>query len=407
MQTTLPNTQNSTSVASGLRRLVHLRDGIAVPREWSARVVQQVIARSLYVTRWFDLSALPKSERIGAVQAQLAVWQPFEFCDYRVVLHEGGALAFAWDAREFEARRARCREARFANPGLLPETLLNAPLRAGARVVQGLDGFAGEFWDGGILKGSSYWPELPSADEWLNFLRGASAPPALHDVPVSAALQSADWLRLPWARLASARDLSGANRRVERVAVAGGVVLLVALAAQLAGDARSLSKRETAAAEKLVRIKREAQPVIAARDAAQAALPRLEALAKSLDTVSALSLLAHLTAVMPKDAVIRDLDFDGLKLKLGLSIPESVSRLECLKALRSEPWFGEVREASGGQKSLIRLEITLTGLAAPQPVPPQSAAASADAPSGKDEAAGEAKVVAGRGDTKKSLEVKR
>jgi len=67
------------------------------------------------------------------------------------------------------------------NAAVMPETLARAPGGDGLRLVPCIDGFEGEYWIGGELIASRWWPRQPDAASWAVFVRAARAQDVIGD----------------------------------------------------------------------------------------------------------------------------------------------------------------------------------------------------------------------------------
>src|SRR3990172_2060065 len=139
---------------------------------------QWVLSRPLYRFRRFDLEHVPKAQRTQALRLQIRQWSPYASPGQYVVWGQDDALVWAWDA----------------------DRLLHPTLLSGLRLVACLDGVEGQLWRERRPVHSRWWPESPSATEWLNFQRDAGIAPGQGDaVP---APQAPPWLKQPWAKTA-------------------------------------------------------------------------------------------------------------------------------------------------------------------------------------------------------------
>jgi len=143
-----------------------------VPAPNRVGAAQWVLSRPLYRFRRFDLKHISKAQRTQALRLQIRQWSPYAGPGQYVVWGQDHALVWAWDADRLEADLA-AQELKPKSTRVIPESLLHPPLLSGLRLVACLDGVEGQLWQEQRPVHSRWWPETPSATEWLNFQRDA------------------------------------------------------------------------------------------------------------------------------------------------------------------------------------------------------------------------------------------
>lgn len=340
----------------------------AARRDWLAPRAL-VIARSLFRTLRFDLSAQPEGQRRAALRGQILAWSPFERNGLLAALKGDTGLAFAWDQAEMD--RVLPSAARGRRLVLLPEFVLQEPMQEGLRLQQGLEGFEAQQWHAGMLVASRWWPALPDAQVWADFgretaaLRAGLGLPQLPAAPPAAV--PARWRRRPWlATYPPEAAVSGFSRAEQRVlaALGCGMVALTAMGLhQVFDQQRALDHWR----DEQTRLREAIGPALTARDQALQLAGRAAALEAALRGVQPLELLTVLAQTLPaRGVVLKELDYNNLRLVIGLELAPEVQRSQIVQALQSTAWFNDVkelREAPG--RNWSRFDMQLNAVQAP------------------------------------------
>lgn len=96
---------------------------------------------------------------------------PYENLRTRIVLDKSDpnkGVIWSWDG----TLSKRSDDALF-QPNSIPETLARMPMKDGVRLVKCLDGVEAQIWNDSALQASRWWPEEPSEQDWVFFLRSA------------------------------------------------------------------------------------------------------------------------------------------------------------------------------------------------------------------------------------------
>jgi len=322
-----------------------------------------LISRGLLRHRAFHLAGIAEADRLGALQAQLAAWQPLPDAQYLVVWQGDGAQAYAID-------RERLADAPVKSATWLPESLAREPGGDGVRLVQGLDGVEGQAWKAGVLQASRWWSVLPDLHEWQQFLRQSQwAGLQAEAVP---ALASPAWEKPK--RLPVFSDQLGQSRQGSEPWLAGALVLvllgLTALSARVLWDGFE-GRRQARLA--IAELREQVAPVLAAREKALAAADQSGALITQLQAPQPLEMMEELLRLLPKGVVVRELDANGMDLRVLLDLSPEVTRGKVIADLEAGGWFTQLGEVKDGQaRSGLDLQMKLSG-----PRPPQRSSADA------------------------------
>lgn len=343
----------------------------------------QRIARALCRCRWVPYPNVPEAQRRGYVRVQLLAWAPFADSAYALVAGRDGVLAYAWDQQAFEQRAlAAGLPARPAT--VLPETLLLPAPADGVALQRCSEGVEGQVWRAGQLVASRWWPQPPDVAAWLNFQRSAGVDAAgqrseLPDLPAEPA-----WLEAPWAPVLTLSAMLERDRLRLHALAAAVLTLLLLPTLWLGRQGYGVAQQVAALEAERDQLATRAQPLLSARSEALAALAALDALAATVAHPDALQLLQHLAERLPADGSrIRNLEWEGQRLRLVLGVPPATPRIAYVQALEAGGRLHNVREdtqeTTAGTVALTA-EIRAAGAAAAPPAQPAPAPAPAPAP---------------------------
>lgn len=311
--------------------------GLFGPRE-------AVVPRAACTHFRLALPALAAGERAAALELAVRRVAPMPEPRY-AALWQGGA-AQVWVLDERTAAEAAETERLLAESALLPPPAEPE----GARLLAVAGGVEGQVWREGGLIASRFWPQTPDADAWARFLRAAGLP--LAEVPP---LQTLARQAEPWGQ--PARRGRWAAAQLEAAFWRGSAVLLglllgwPLLAGSLWAGAAALQEH------RLNELRAASAPLIAAREQAERAQARLDALARlgagPLDAV----LLADLRERLPAEDRLLGWLRDGERLRIDLQASSSDPR-HYVQALAGHPQLAAV-VANPGEGGRMQLEIEL------------------------------------------------
>ncbi|MBT9500743.1 MAG: hypothetical protein IV092_05830 [Burkholderiaceae bacterium] len=358
-----------------------LRSGLQLSAQ-TKRVQRLLLSRALYRVKSYPLSDVPAAERRSVLRNLLLAWGPFDQSDYAVVIGADSALAFAWDARVIADAMQQATPASTWTP--TPEGLLRPVMQGGQglRLIACLEGYELQQWRDGALLASRWWSHQPSVAEQIEFLRTVGEDESAGISRVS----DTPWQGQPWAEALGVDELSSNWSRTERLAAGATLICLAGLTGVMASDMRSAYHSKEVASAELDRAKLAAAPVLSARDRALEQARALDGLARQLTGAQPLEVMQHLARLLPpRGAVLKELELNGSKLRVGLELAPDVQRGAIVKALQAGAWFtnvGEVRESGG--RNWVSFEMTLSSLLPPadRPAEPPPSANSLVAPGG-------------------------
>jgi hypothetical protein len=299
----------------------------------------------------FPLSEIPKNQRTAALRMLIKQWCPYSSAGTCVVINDDTAMVWMWDKERTTADIAQA-GLQGTRTKVIPETLLVPQLNSGLRLIATLEGVEGQLWKSNTLAASRWWPAAPGADEWLAFQRDVGI--AEH-VELQPGAQSSPLLFEPWARIVSLDDYRALDTIVERLIYATVGVILAAATFWYCSHLIKLNTAISAKTAELAELNTRAQPVIAARNDAQYALLRVQALLDLDPYPDQLQLMAKVAEILPKNGtLIKEWDFHGNSLKLTIAVPDSATQSSFfVDALQKAGPFNNVRAATGGDNKTL------------------------------------------------------
>lgn len=312
------------------------------------------MSRALLRYRRVDLRSVAPTDRLSALRTELLAWQPFVEPRFLIDWHEGIAQVFALDAQRLPSD---------VPSRLWPESLLQAPVE-GLQLWQGLDGVEAQLWREGGLQQSRWWPHAPSLADWQAFARHGREPLPTEVPPA----QPRPWMH-PSREPLSLETLERRRRGGERW-LWHGLLMLGLFFIGASGRELWAAYEQRGLARDTLRAQREqASPQLRAREQALALADETHALLKPLQLPNTLGLLEHLSQHLPKGVVLRELDLDGLRLRMAVELPTSVARGALVEALEAGEWLHKVseqREGVGVANAWVRLDAELRDWRGPQ-----------------------------------------
>jgi len=281
------------------------------------------LSRAFCVHERFDLTHLPAARRHQALALKLESVAPFPDADHWVGWR--GGVAHVW----FWSRASLPDDIHSAHP-LVPETVLHEP-GEGIRLVKCLEGFEAQYWEDGQLRRSRWWPELPDAGAWNNFIRALGGFPLARPDQASEAV----WLRSSWARRSgSAAD--GLMRREREIVIGMATVFALAYGWQMVALAKYAAEINQAEA-RIDALSREANEELEARNQA---LSRADDIAYFVNQQAVLSqqqMMATVLSVLPVDAQFYRWRFEHGRrdqpLRFEVDFEQSVDTVDIIRRL--------------------------------------------------------------------------
>lgn len=315
-----------------------------------------LVSRAVMRYRCIDLAGLAVAERMNALRVQLLAWQPFAESELLIDLHGEQAQVFALPRELLQASGLTAER-------LWPETLCHAPLADGLHLVQCIEGFEGQSWQGGVLLSSRWWAAAPDRGEWAAFARLSRASAGQSTKPPAVA--SPDWQRPARLPRPLTRLGQGEAGR-ERLVVGGAALVLLAYAGMVTRAVWDAHSDREATLAALDQRRDEAKPLLAAREKALALADRSAALIAQLQAPRPLDVMNELVQRLPKGCLVREFDLNQLALRVVLDLPPDVSRAALVGELESGGWFTQVSEVKDGMpRSGLGLEMKLSGVLPP------------------------------------------
>lgn len=320
------------------------------PTEW-------VIARALCRFRRFDLRAIPKAQQAQGLGLQISQWSPYPRTGRAIVMKDGLAQVWIWDAELVEAaQRASGIDPRRVS--VVPEPLLHPARLDGACVLHSLEGYEGQIWRRGQLVASAWWPEIPGEAAWWNFLRDASLPPGAQQ-PRPPQPEALTWLSRPWAQPVSLVSASSVPR-LEAAVVAFAAFAFIVSTFWFGAQAYQLSEARAALEQELKQSEAAAAQMFAVRGEALDRLARVEALHALDPYPDALTLMARIGQLIPAGmATLREWEYENGRLKFVLNFQNPVQTSQLVKSLQAVAAFDQVQTHSSPNPALLPVSLVL------------------------------------------------
>lgn len=340
-----------------LCRYIHGTEKTSTPQN-RLGVLQWVLTRPMYRFQRFDLGQVPPKNRAQALRLKLAQWTPFASSAYYVGWEGQHALVWGWDSDKVQ-QAIVAQGIKPKRVKILPESLLQNPIESGLQLVLCQEGFEGQFWHGGQLERSRWWPQMPKPDEWLMFQRDAGIPPnqqqdkppAPHSRPLNAR---------PWVYETSASG--GLGTQWERIIVALGILLLSAPTFWYGFGQYKLQLDTEILFDRQSQLQRKAAPIMQARRESLDHLFRINELRAISPYPGQLELMAGVAKVLPQDqSYLKDWDFQSGQLKITISSASDISTTSLIGALQKAGFFRDVKALPGRDPKSVTFQMEVIG----------------------------------------------
>ncbi len=310
--------------------------GLLGGREW-------VVPRGECQYRQHDFSQLPSRRRRAAARLAIPRFEPSPGAKVHIAWQGGIAHYWIWMPAEDGAEQADYRR-------WLPESRLYAPpLESGARLLSISQGVEGQIWHEGRLQASQWWPSLPDLQAWQRFLRAGGFD--LVDVVAVPEPLGMDWMNSPWGESEGLLSIDAAM--AERLGWWGiAFILLFALGWQLAALLRWNLAVE-AGGVRLEEVRKNAEPLLEARERAESAASRIEDLLSLQQTASSdYRLMLEVFALLPEGTQLTSWSREPGRLRLTVSSPEADPRKFILPFIEAA-WLPDVTVTPTGKGGML------------------------------------------------------
>jgi hypothetical protein len=298
-------------------------------------------------------SGASRASQLGSVELEIKRLSPFGETGSHIHLTDGFASVWLWDQHAAELAGAAA-GLDVSKLRILPETAFRETASEGPRLVEGLDGFEGQYWSGGGLSASRWWPRLPDEPAWGLFARGASVSIDPAGLSTPPPIRSA-WLARPWTRTHGLRSLAPARLDMKTAAAAIGLLFVAGYGYE---GARYLHWRANAASlERQIDTRATAiEPILAARDQALANQSAIRALAGLSRFPSQLTLMARVAEILPRgSAQLDDWLYDGGQLELAVASNQPLNVIDLVRSFEGSGYFSDVVADRAGINNTLRL----------------------------------------------------
>ncbi len=327
----------------------------------------RVVGRGLCIFRCEDFANIPRDRRRSALAYQVPIWSPFERTGYHCVWSGSKAMVWCWDEEALD----QWPDEALADPDLpvldrsvpaLPESVFLPRKASGAALQRCHDGWEIQYWKGGVLLDSRWFPERPKEADINRFhhaLRQAGSDESQLAAGLPAAVMDplpADHFPDPWIAPRSLREWLEDNEW----SLVAACVFAVA-AALVWQEARLWKLRtltETAAGE-YARVQDALDPILESRDDFLKLRRINESLAR-LDREPSQAYLMKLVddALPAESAQLHTWDYQQKTLRFVIEEKSATpDPIAYVRALENVPEFAGVKVEPAREAD--RLEITL------------------------------------------------
>jgi hypothetical protein len=320
-------------------------------------LVQWVLARPLYRFQTFDLTQVPRKNRLQALNLELTQWTPFANSGYYIGWQQSQALVWAWDADKV-AQAMAAQRLKPAQAQVVPESVLQAPLPDGLAVTLCTEGVELQHWRAGHLTHTRWLAQAPTPEEWLRFQRDAGMAPDAQQLqppaPRARALLGSPWLAQTGAASSSATDQS------ERLGLALIGLLLWVPTLWFGFGLLKLQLATGQLQDQRDALQQQALPITQARSQALDYLARSQTLL-ALDTYpSQLTLMEQIAQALPKDnSYLKGWDFQAGRLKVTVATSTDMSTTFLIDAMQKAGPFTDVKAVPGRDPKAVTFEMTV------------------------------------------------
>ncbi|WP_433853556.1 hypothetical protein [Stenotrophomonas nitritireducens] len=256
-----------------------------------------LVGRELCLFTTVDASKAPTKQRKEFAAMAVRRLAPFADADFDAAWSADGTVAIWYWSRSRIAALASSEQGR-RKRFVAEAPHVGSPRTEGVELLQLVEGFEARAWKAGHLQASRWWPELPAADQWRDFLRGtgqiALAQPGIPE-SVTAPIAASPWNRAPSST--EKLQLSGLDQYLPRVALALAMLFLVLAGGQIGSIARAqldIWRAQSAANDLDAPLKR----ILDAREATDKASAEVSQLLALQALRPTISLMAEFTRLM-------------------------------------------------------------------------------------------------------------
>jgi hypothetical protein len=294
------------------------------------------------------------TKRLAALDLAITQWSPYQDTGRLVQEVQGRAGVWIWDAAAVTAAIVAASE-RPHRMNVLPEAALQPRGEEGLRLISGLDGYEGQWWQEGLLLASRWWPEPPSLHEWLQFRRASGVPPD-ETLDRSESIQTLAELATPWITSAPRWRRAGPLDFTRAYQALGAAFLILTgiFLGEFASDRETLADIRRQVAEASAAAEERGADRAAARSGAEA----VRNLAALDPYPGQLELFDAAKKVVPANgAQVIDWTYRTGELEFTLTSPVPLDAVATVKALDSRSGFRDVTLARSDSDRSLRVKL--------------------------------------------------
>jgi hypothetical protein len=326
------------------------------------RATEWVVPRAHCLFFTLDVAKVPAKRHESYAALAVKRMAPFAAPDWHAITRQGQMMVWAWPKAILETAPEGSPT---WSPGdrAIPEAILRGePGEDDSQLVACDAGFDARVWRRGLLVASQWFPQIPDAAAWLEFLRGAGAD-AHGPVPMPLA---GGWRDSPWSAPSRAAIAVDGWRHFGRSAVVLATSLVVAVLAWPVGSGLRHAIEASLVEGRIEALSEQLSSVLDRRDAALGAIDETDALLALRARQPQTRLLAALErALGPQGIQAKEWDVQrGSRLRLVLAAPGADPQA-LVTTLMSTGMLDDVRVEPGNEAGQMVVQAELTGGAAP------------------------------------------
>ena len=317
---------------------------------------QLILSRGLCAFNLIHLDAKLSAQRQRqAAELQALAKSPFEDPGLYLVIEDGAAQVWSWD-------RAFAEDKTGLPPRLcVPETILH-PITDGVVLRHCIDGFEGQYWSGGHLKQSRWWPRSPTAQDWRLFLSSLQGPVEVGGGRVPAPTATNLAIRAP--RSSNRRPVISTIKsfRPATLAALAGWVILPLLAFHLV-SLLVIAKQSSDLKQDVAALQLELGPKRLAATQLGRIQAELNVYAEQLNVTSPLPGFSEvLTRVSAAQGIVQASSLVDSSLTVSFTVGEQINQVEWVRDLEAVSALREVSVYPTVRMGEWAVEATLVGV---------------------------------------------
>ncbi len=253
-----------------------------------------------------------------ALNLQLPLFFKLAQPNYHIVWRGSIACIWAWEGAS----------------SAIPETLYFLEQSEGLYCLALADGFEGQYWREGILRGSRWWHAAPNNQEWINFQRSLSLQPTEQRAEYEISREK--HLPKPWGQELGVHLLLAQNIEILCYGTLLMIFVWLTFAVQL--QIYQLKQGVIALQVQNKKMAQQAHYLLEARQAALDGIAKIHQYQTLQPPASQLNYMAVLAQALPANATLKEWEYHDGSIRIVVQGEENVplSRAALVEALRKQ-----------------------------------------------------------------------